>query len=152
MWVLVSVLIAVLVASSLSPSGSASNCRLSAPMNRLIESISVISPAAIWCKAYRRGRLQRNVGQLAENLRHMQSELDVRTVGDVRNGANAIHSGASARLRWATISSRTEQAASLEETAASKGTTDRHRETERRKRPSASHRHCLPETAQKAAK
>lgn len=59
------------------------------------------------------------VGQLADSLRHMQSEL-VRTVGDVRNGADAIYSG-QVRLPWATmISSRTEQqAASLEETAAS---------------------------------
>lgn len=34
------------------------------------------------------------MGELADSLRHMQGEL-VRTVGDVRNGANAIHSGAS---------------------------------------------------------
>lgn len=34
------------------------------------------------------------IGQLAESLRHMQSEL-MSTVGDVRNGANAIYSGAS---------------------------------------------------------
>lgn len=34
------------------------------------------------------------MGQLAESLRHMQGEL-MRTVGDVRNGANAIYSGAS---------------------------------------------------------
>ncbi|ENA0177974.1 Tar ligand binding domain-containing protein [Salmonella enterica] len=60
------------------------------------------------------------MGQLAENLRHMQSEL-MRTVGDVRNGANAIYSGASEiAMGNNDLSSRTEQqAASLEETAAS---------------------------------
>jgi len=53
-------------------------------------------------------------------LRHMQGEL-MRTVGDVRNGANAIYSGASEIATGNNdLSSRTEQqAASLEETAAS---------------------------------
>ncbi|MWR76082.1 methyl-accepting chemotaxis protein II, partial [Escherichia coli] len=60
------------------------------------------------------------MGQLAESLRHMQGEL-MRTVGDVRNGANAIYSGASEIATGNNdLSSRTEQqAASLEETAAS---------------------------------
>ncbi|HDF2424379.1 TPA: Tar ligand binding domain-containing protein [Morganella morganii] len=57
---------------------------------------------------------------LAETLRHMQIEL-ARTVGDVRDGANAIYSGASEIAAGNNdLSSRTEQqAASLEETAAS---------------------------------
>lgn len=43
------------------------------------------------------------IGQLAESLRHMQSEL-MSTVGDVRNGANAIYSGASEIAMGTTIS------------------------------------------------
>ena len=88
------------------------------PMNHLIENIRHIAG----------GDLEQNInvhgsnemGQLAESLRHMQSEL-VRTVGDVRNGADAIYSGASEISAGNNdLSSRTEQqAASLEETAAS---------------------------------
>ncbi|EGU5148910.1 methyl-accepting chemotaxis protein [Salmonella enterica] len=103
MWVLVSVLIAVLVVIiavwfgiklSLIASGD------------LVKRIDVEG--------------SNEMGQLAENLRHMQSEL-MRTVGDVRNGANAIYSGASEiAMGNNDLSSRTEQqAASLEETAAS---------------------------------
>ncbi|AIJ09738.1 MULTISPECIES: methyl-accepting chemotaxis protein [Edwardsiella] len=60
------------------------------------------------------------MGQLADSLRHMQTEF-VRTVSDVRQGANAIYSGASEISAGNNdLSSRTEQqAASLEETAAS---------------------------------
>jgi len=60
------------------------------------------------------------MGQLANYLRHMQSEL-ARTVGEVRSGAGAIYSGASDITAGSSdLSSRTEQqAASLEETAAS---------------------------------
>lgn len=58
----------------------------------------------------------------------------MRTVGDVRNGANAIYSGASEIATGNNdLSSRTEQqAASLEETAYQHGATDRNGETERR--------------------
>ncbi len=115
MWVLVSVLIAVLVVIIAVWFGI--KLSLIAPMNRLIESIRHIASGDLVKRIDVEG--SNEMGQLADNLRHMQSEL-VRTVGDVRNGANAIYS-APARLRWATmISSRTEQqAASLEETAAS---------------------------------
>lgn len=60
------------------------------------------------------------MGQLADSLRHMQSEL-IRTVSDVRQGSSAIYSGASEISAGNNdLSSRTEQqAASLEETAAS---------------------------------
>jgi methyl-accepting chemotaxis protein-1 (serine sensor receptor) len=51
------------------------------------------------------------MGELADSLRHMQGEL-VRTVGDVRNGANAIYSGASEiAMGNNDLSSRTEQQA-----------------------------------------
>ncbi|EKD4878390.1 methyl-accepting chemotaxis protein [Salmonella enterica] len=105
MWVLVSVLIAVLVV-------------IIAPMNRLIESIRHIASGDLVKRIDVEG--SNEMGQLAENLRHMQSEL-MRTVGDVRNGANAIYSGASEiAMGNNDLSSRTEQqAASLEETAAS---------------------------------
>ncbi|NCH84932.1 methyl-accepting chemotaxis protein [Cronobacter malonaticus] len=88
------------------------------PLNRIIESIRHIA----------RGDLARQIdvdgtnemGQLAASIKHMQGEL-VRTVGEVRNGADAIYSGASEISAGNNdLSSRTEeQAASLEETAAS---------------------------------
>ncbi|WP_146638477.1 HAMP domain-containing protein, partial [Salmonella enterica] len=91
---------------------------LIAPMNRLIESIRHIASGDLVKRIDVEG--SNEMGQLAENLRHMQSEL-MRTVGDVRNGANAIYSGASEiAMGNNDLSSRTEQqAASLEETAAS---------------------------------
>ncbi|MBY7305687.1 methyl-accepting chemotaxis protein [Escherichia marmotae] len=91
---------------------------LVAPMNRLIDSIRHIAGGDLVKSIEVDG--SNEVGQLAESLRHMQSEL-VRTVGDVRNGANAIYSGASEIATGNNdLSSRTEQqAASLEETAAS---------------------------------
>ena len=57
---------------------------------------------------------------LAESLKNMQQEL-VRTVSDVRDGSDAIYTGASEITAGSNdLSSRTEQqAASLEETAAS---------------------------------
>ncbi|EBG0251772.1 methyl-accepting chemotaxis protein [Salmonella enterica subsp. enterica] len=129
MWVLVSVLIAVLVVIIAVWFGI--KLSLIAPMNRLIESIRHIAPMNRLIESIRHiasGDLVKRIdvegsnemGQLAENLRHMQSEL-MRTVGDVRNGANAIYSGASEiAMGNNDLSSRTEQqAASLEETAAS---------------------------------
>ncbi|MGS9164561.1 HAMP domain-containing protein, partial [Salmonella enterica subsp. enterica serovar Infantis] len=87
-----------------------------APMNRLIDSIRHIARGALGKRIDVEG--SNDMGQLADNLRHMQSEL-VRTVGDVRKGANAIYSGASViAMGNNDLSSRTEQqAASLEETA-----------------------------------
>ncbi|EGG0698296.1 methyl-accepting chemotaxis protein [Salmonella enterica] len=116
MWVLVSVLIAVLVVIIAVWFGI--KLSLIDPMNRLIESIRHIASGDLVKRIDVEG--SNEMGQLADNLRHMQSEL-VRTVGDVRNGANAIYSGASEiAMGNNDLSSRTEQqAASLEETAAS---------------------------------
>ncbi|EGX2830921.1 methyl-accepting chemotaxis protein [Salmonella enterica subsp. enterica serovar Enteritidis] len=116
MWVLVSVLIAVLVVIIAVWFGI--KLSLIASMNRLIESIRHIASGDLVKRIDVEG--SNEMGQLAENLRHMQSEL-MRTVGDVRNGANAIYSGASEiAMGNNDLSSRTEQqAASLEETAAS---------------------------------
>ncbi|PNS09873.1 methyl-accepting chemotaxis protein II, partial [Mixta theicola] len=60
------------------------------------------------------------MSQLAASLKHMQQAL-VRTVSDVRDGSDAIYTGASEITAGSNdLSSRTEQqAASLEETAAS---------------------------------
>ncbi|MGQ3904193.1 methyl-accepting chemotaxis protein [Mixta calida] len=60
------------------------------------------------------------MSMLAESLKNMQQEL-VRTVSDVRDGSDAIYTGASEITAGSNdLSSRTEQqAASLEETAAS---------------------------------
>ncbi|HDF2341369.1 TPA: HAMP domain-containing protein [Morganella morganii] len=88
------------------------------PLNNVVDNIQDIA----------RGNLSKNITIsganeimiLAETLCHMQHELAV-TVGDVRDGANAIYSGASEISAGNNdLSSRTEQqAASLEETAAS---------------------------------
>ena len=116
MWVLACVLIVVLAVIFAVWFGIKTS--LVAPMNRLIDSIRHIAGGDL-VKSIEVGG-SNEVGQLAESLRHMQSEL-VRTVGDVRNGANAIYSGASEIATGNNdLSSRTEQqAASLEETAAS---------------------------------
>ena len=115
-WVLISVLIAVLVvivAVWLNIKQT-----LISPLNRLIDNIRHIASGDL----VKRIEVQSSneMGELADSLRHMQGEL-VRTVGDVRNGANAIYSGASEiAMGNNDLSSRTEQqAASLEETAAS---------------------------------
>ncbi|HDR2722948.1 TPA: methyl-accepting chemotaxis protein [Enterobacter asburiae] len=115
-WVLISVLIAVLVvivAVWLNIKQT-----LISPLNRLIDNIRHIASGDLVKRIEVQGTNE--MGELADSLRHMQSEL-VRTVGDVRNGANAIYSGASEiAMGNNDLSSRTEQqAASLEETAAS---------------------------------
>lgn len=116
MWVLACVLIVVLAVIFAVWFGIKTS--LVAPMNRLIDSIRHIAGGDLVKSIEVDG--SNEVGQLAESLRHMQSE-PVRTVGDVRNGANAIYSGASEIATGNNdLSSRTEQqAASLEETAAS---------------------------------
>ena len=116
MWVLASVLIVVLLVIVAVWFGI--KLSLIAPMNRLIESIRHIANGDLVKRIDVEG--SNEMGQLAQSLRHMQGEL-VRTVGDVRNGANAIYSGASEiAMGNNDLSSRTEQqAASLEETAAS---------------------------------
>ena len=116
MWVLACVLITVLAAIIAVWFGI--KLSLIAPMNRLIDSIRHIASGDLVKRIDVEG--SNEIGQLAESLRHMQSEL-MSTVGDVRNGANAIYSGASEiAMGNNDLSSRTEQqAASLEETAAS---------------------------------
>ena len=115
-WVLMGVLIAVLVvivAVWLNIKQT-----LISPLNRLIDNIRHIASGDLVKRIEVQGTNE--MGELADSLRHMQGEL-VRTVGDVRNGANAIYSGASEiAMGNNDLSSRTEQqAASLEETAAS---------------------------------
>ncbi|WP_105628276.1 methyl-accepting chemotaxis protein [Cronobacter malonaticus] len=88
------------------------------PLNRIIESIRHIASGDLARQIEVDGTNE--MGQLAASIKHMQGEL-VRTVGEVRNGADAIYSGASEISAGNNdLSSRTEeQAASLEETAAS---------------------------------
>ena len=115
-WVLISVLIAVLVVIVAVWLGIKQ--ALISPLTRLIDNIRHIARGDLVKRIEVQGANE--MGELADSLRHMQGEL-VRTVGDVRNGANAIYSGASEiAMGNNDLSSRTEQqAASLEETAAS---------------------------------
>ncbi|EMV8233569.1 methyl-accepting chemotaxis protein [Escherichia coli] len=116
MWILLGVMIVVLAVIFAVWFGIKAS--LVAPMNRLIDSIRQIAGGDLVKPIEVDG--SNEMGQLAESLRHMQGEL-MRTVGDVRNRANAIYSGASEIATGNNdLSSRTEQqAASLEETAAS---------------------------------
>ncbi len=90
MWILVGVMIVVLAVIFAVWVGIKAS--LVAPMNRLIDSIrhsaggDLVKPIEV--------DGSNEMGQLAESLRHMQGEL-MRTVGDVRNGANAIYNNAS---------------------------------------------------------
>ncbi|AHJ75361.1 methyl-accepting chemotaxis protein [Kosakonia sacchari] len=115
-WVIITVLLvvlAVIVCVWVGIKGA-----LIKPLNHLIDNIRHIAGGDLVQRIEVQG--SNEMGVLAESLRHMQSEL-VRTVSDVRNGANAIYSGASEiSVGNNDLSSRTEQqAASLEETAAS---------------------------------
>jgi methyl-accepting chemotaxis protein-1 (serine sensor receptor) len=77
-------------------------------LNRLIDSIRHIASGDLVKRIDVEGTNE--MGELADTLRHMQGEL--RTVGDVRNGANAIYSGASEiSMGNNDLSSRTEQQA-----------------------------------------
>src|SRR5690606_12032338 len=89
-WVLISVLIAVLVVIVSVWLGIKQS--LISPLNRLIDSIRHIASGDLVKRIDVEG--SNEMGVLADSLRHMQGEL-VRTVGDVRNGANAIYSGGS---------------------------------------------------------
>ncbi|MDX6021597.1 methyl-accepting chemotaxis protein [Scandinavium sp. V105_16] len=115
-WVLISVLVAVLAVIVVVWLGI--HKTLIQPLTRVIDSIRHIAGGDLVKPIDVHG--SNEMGQLADSLRHMQSEL-VRTVGEVRNGADAIYSGASEiAMGNNDLSSRTEQqAASLEETAAS---------------------------------
>ncbi|WP_426726427.1 methyl-accepting chemotaxis protein [Cronobacter dublinensis] len=115
-WILVGVLAAVL-AVIVSVWFGIQNTLIT-PLNRLIDSIRHIASGDLARRIEVDGTNE--MGQLAASIKHMQGEL-VRTVGDVRKGADAIYSGASEISAGNNdLSSRTEeQAASLEETAAS---------------------------------
>lgn len=115
-WVIITVLIVVLIVIVGVWMGI--KRALIAPLNSLINNIRHIAGGDLVQRIEVQG--SNEMGVLAESLRHMQSEL-MRTVSDVRNGANAIYSGASEiSVGNNDLSSRTEQqAASLEETAAS---------------------------------
>jgi Methyl-accepting chemotaxis protein len=114
MWILAGVMIAVLLAIAIVWFGIRKTLIL--PLQSLIESIRHIAGGDLVRRIDVEGRNE--MGQLASTLRHMQGEL-ARTVGEVRNGADAIYSGASEiAMGNNDLSSRTEQqAASLEETA-----------------------------------
>nr|WP_279077519.1 methyl-accepting chemotaxis protein [Hafnia alvei] len=116
MWILVGVL--ALVAAAIILVWFGIRRTLIVPLNRLIGSIKHIANGDLARSIDVNGTNE--MGQLAVSLKHMQGEL-VRTVGNVRQGANAIYSGASEISAGNNdLSSRTEQqAASLEETAAS---------------------------------
>ncbi|MRS15342.1 methyl-accepting chemotaxis protein [Enterobacteriaceae bacterium RIT691] len=115
-WVLICVLLAVLAVIVGVWVGI--HKALIQPLTRVIDSIRHIAGGDLLKAIDVQG--SNEMGQLADSLRHMQGEL-VRTVGEVRNGADAIYSGASEiAMGNNDLSSRTEQqAASLEETAAS---------------------------------
>lgn len=104
-WILIGVLIVVLVVILVVWQGIRTT--LISPLNRLIDSIRHIASGDLVRKIDVEGTNE--MGQLAENLRHMQNELVI-TVGEVRNGANAIYSGASEiSIGNNDLSSRTEQ-------------------------------------------
>lgn len=88
------------------------------PINSLLESIRQIAKGDLIYHIDVQGTNE--VGMLASTLHEMQNEL-ARTVGEVRNGVDAIYAGASEiSVGNNDLSARTEQqAASLEETAAS---------------------------------
>ncbi|MBP2167086.1 methyl-accepting chemotaxis protein-1 (serine sensor receptor) [Erwinia toletana] len=88
------------------------------PLNSTIDHIRHIASGDLTQPILVEGRSE--MTELASSLQHMQQEL-VKTVGDVRDGSDAIFTGASEISAGNNdLSARTEeQAASLEETAAS---------------------------------
>ncbi len=88
------------------------------PLNNTINHIRHIASGDLTQQIHVEGRNE--LSQLASSLQHMQQEL-VKTVSDVRDGSDAIFTGASEIAAGNNdLSSRTEeQAASLEQTAAS---------------------------------
>ncbi|MGD8105746.1 methyl-accepting chemotaxis protein [Pantoea sp. FN0302] len=91
---------------------------LLAPLHKTMQHIKAIAAGDLTQPIEVEGRNE--MSQLAASLKHMQQEL-VRTVSDVRDGSDAIYTGASEITAGSNdLSSRTEQqAASLEQTAAS---------------------------------
>ena len=88
------------------------------PLQTIMQHIQAIAAGDLTQPIEVEGRNEMSL--LAESLKNMQQEL-VRTVSDVRDGSDAIYTGASEITAGSNdLSSRTEQqAASLEETAAS---------------------------------
>ncbi|YCH29127.1 methyl-accepting chemotaxis protein [Erwinia sp. PK3-005] len=88
------------------------------PLQKVMQHIQAIAAGDLTQPIEVEGRNE--MSQLAASLKHMQQEL-VRTVSDVRDGSDAIYTGASEITAGSNdLSSRTEQqAASLEQTAAS---------------------------------
>ncbi|KOC88801.1 methyl-accepting chemotaxis protein [Winslowiella iniecta] len=88
------------------------------PLQQVVSHIKLIAAGDLTSQIEVAGRNE--MSQLAASLHHMQQEL-VRTVSDVRDGSDAIFTGASEISAGNNdLSARTEQqAASLEETAAS---------------------------------
>ncbi|MDR7342798.1 methyl-accepting chemotaxis protein-1 (serine sensor receptor) [Pantoea alhagi] len=88
------------------------------PLKSTVEQIRHIAAGDLTQPIEVEGRNE--MSELAASLKHMQQEL-VRTVSDVRDGSDAIYTGASEITAGSNdLSSRTEQqAASLEQTAAS---------------------------------
>ncbi|WP_380177558.1 methyl-accepting chemotaxis protein [Kalamiella sp. sgz302252] len=115
-WLLLGVLLVSAVVIALAWSGIRKLLLL--PLNSNIEHIRHIASGDLTQTIEVEGRSE--MTQLAESLRDMQLAL-VRTVSDVRDGSDAIYTGATEISAGNNdLSSRTEeQAASLEETAAS---------------------------------
>ncbi|KOC88802.1 methyl-accepting chemotaxis protein, partial [Winslowiella iniecta] len=116
MWVLVIVLLVLLTVMLVVWSGM--HHILLRPLNTTISHIRHIASGDLTQTIEVEGRNE--MSQLASSLQHMQQEL-VKTVGDVRDGSDAIFTGASEISAGNNdLSARTEeQAASLEQTAAS---------------------------------
>jgi len=115
-WLLLAVLLVSAAAIALAWSGIRK--LLLVPLNSNIEHIRHIASGDLTQTIAVEGRSEMTL--LAESLREMQQSL-VRTVSDVRDGSDAIYTGATEISAGNNdLSSRTEQqAASLEETAAS---------------------------------
>lgn len=135
MWILVGVMIVVLAVIFAVWFGIKAS--LVAPMNRLIDSIRHIAGGDLVKPIEVDG--SNEMGQLAESLRHMQGEL-MRTVGDVRNGANAIYSGASEIATGNNdLFAHRATGRFAGRDGSQHGATDRNGETERRECARASH-------------
>lgn len=115
-WITVGVLLAVLIMSVIVWKGI--RVALLIPLNKSIEGIRKIAAGQLDTHIEVHGTNE--IGQLADTLRHMQSEL-TNTVGKVRVSADVILTGAvEISTGNKNLSSRTEQqAVALEETAAS---------------------------------
>ncbi|MCU5773344.1 methyl-accepting chemotaxis protein [Erwiniaceae bacterium BAC15a-03b] len=116
MWVIGAVVVILLAIMVLVWRGM--HLILLGPLNSTIDHIRQIASGDLTQPIIVEGRSEMTL--LASSLQHMQQEL-VNTVGDVRDGSDAIYTGASEISAGNNdLSARTEeQAASLEETAAS---------------------------------